>query len=398
MNNCFRWWALFFFLLVGMNLWGAQVIQAQGEEFAEPLITDIFYNTYILDVLSDLSMQAGIPIIADNSVSGFITLELDEVPLEMALKMVLMPGGFIYRKFPGFYLVGSADPQNASFVHLAETQVFRLKYIEVSEAKDLLPVFYEPFVKFNEDRNSLTITAPPAIIEKFTEDLQKLDIPRGQVRINVLVTEISKGLFKELGTDKFTWNITREQEINPDWQLDVGFDMGTITLLTDVFGQLYSQIQILKSQHLAEIKADPWLIVADRKTAELFVGKRQVIVLEPAESTSRVERVDVGVSIQVTPKIISKDELEITITPQVSHIKDELREGLLIRRSELSTTVYVQNKQTMILSGITMEEKVDRHSGLPLISRIPLLRWLFSQSVDSEGEREMFIFITAEIL
>ncbi|MEJ5229514.1 MAG: hypothetical protein WHT65_05890 [Pseudothermotoga sp.] len=60
----------------------------------EPLVSNFFQDTYILDALADISAQTGIPIIADTTVSGFVTIELKDVPLEKALKMILMPGGY----------------------------------------------------------------------------------------------------------------------------------------------------------------------------------------------------------------------------------------------------------------------------------------------------------------
>jgi type II secretory pathway component HofQ len=71
----------------------------------EPLVSNIFQDTYILDALADISAQTGIPIIADTTVTGFITMELNEVPLEQALKMILMPGGYVFKKMDGFYFV-----------------------------------------------------------------------------------------------------------------------------------------------------------------------------------------------------------------------------------------------------------------------------------------------------
>ena len=73
-------------------------------------VSNIFVETFILDALNDISIETGVPIIADSSVSGFVTMELDDVPLEEALTRICVPFGYTFRLMPeGYYLVGAAD-------------------------------------------------------------------------------------------------------------------------------------------------------------------------------------------------------------------------------------------------------------------------------------------------
>lgn len=67
----------------------------------QPLVTNIFYDTFVIDALSDVSVQTGIPIIADTTVSGFVTLDLVDVPFEEALNRICIPLGLTYRLMDG---------------------------------------------------------------------------------------------------------------------------------------------------------------------------------------------------------------------------------------------------------------------------------------------------------
>jgi type IV pilus assembly protein PilQ len=59
--------------------------------------------------------------------------------------MILLSGGYSYRRFEDYYLISMADPRSPAFQHMAESKNIRLKYITTSEARDLLPAFYDPF-------------------------------------------------------------------------------------------------------------------------------------------------------------------------------------------------------------------------------------------------------------
>ncbi|RKX48608.1 MAG: secretin [Thermotogae bacterium] len=383
---------IFVLILIISSIMIAEEVEQQ------PLVTNIFQNTFILDALSDISAQTGVTIIADTTVSGFVTLELNEVPLEKALKMILMPGGYIFVKIDDFYFVGAPDPKNPAFRFLAESEVFKLHYITAKSAKELLPSIYNSFIKIDEQTNTITITAPRSFIERFKEDLAKIDVPIRQIKISVLVTEVSKDVVGELGINSLDLSLNAGQSINEDWTSVLGLVLGSISFETDVFGNIVSKIKLLEGEQKAKVTADPWIIVSDGKKANLFVGKRHTVVLETGRATSRTESIDVGVSLEIIPRIVNDGEIELTLSPKISHFVGE-RSGLFsVKRSDLSTTIYVKDGQTIMISGITVKEESDSYQGIPILGQIPLLRYLFGGKTKSGGERELMIFITTEIL
>ncbi|MBN2220211.1 MAG: hypothetical protein JW697_08040 [Kosmotogaceae bacterium] len=371
---------------------------AFSTELEQPLVSNYFYDTYILDALSDISAQTGVTIIADSTVAGFVTIELTDVPLEKALQLVLMTGGYSYVKIDDFYFVGAPDPKSPSFYLIAKTESFKIQYLSVASIKELLPAIYEQYVKINGTSNMLTITAPENIIERFREDLKKIDIPSKSVKIQIVVTEVSEGVMKELGLESIEYEFDASESFNENWITVLKLALGTFDLETDFFGALLAKIKLLEDDHKAEITADPWIVVNDRMPASLYIGERQVVVLEAAGATSRIESIDAGISLEVTPKILNSEEIELTISPKISSFSGDRLNGLLVRRNELSTTIYARDGQTIMISGITFEKKSEGFRGLPFISKIPLLRYLFGVGTEDDNKRELMIFVTPEIL
>ncbi len=366
----------------------------------EPLVTNIFTETYILDALADISAQTGVPIIADQTVSGFVTAEFDNVPLEKALRMLLMPGGYVFIKMDGFYFVGSPDPKNPAFIHLSETVTMKPKYVRVDTVKNLLPVYYEPFVKFDMANNLVTITAPQEIVKRFIKDLSEIDQPPKQVKINVLVTEVAETTLKELGFDQIGYQFGANQQFKEDWSATLGLVSGTLSFKTDMFGTIVATIKALEENQKAKIKANPWIIIQENKPAKLFIGQREIILIETAAGAAvSTQTVDVGVGIDISARVVNENEIELTVAPNVSHFaQPRTATSLSTKRSELSTTIRMQSGQTLVIGGMTVENSSDSYVGLPLFRSIPLLRYLFGVSSDSENKRELLIFVSAETL
>ena len=157
-------------------------------------------------------------------------------------------------------------------------------------------------------------------------------------------------------------------------------------------------MRALEKEEKAEIKANPKIRVTDGESAELFVGEERSIILRTAEDESSMESVDVGVSLEITPKILNQDELQVDVAPDISHFTHESEEQLVVRRSELNTSVYAKEGKTLNLAGMTLDEVVSYENQVPLLGDIPLIRWLFRSKSVEKGERELLIFLTPEIV
>ena len=72
-----------FFLLVCFFLFISGVgISREQDAGSLPFITNVFFETDIRQALQDIAAQAGIPILADDTVQGYVTVEFKDTPLE----------------------------------------------------------------------------------------------------------------------------------------------------------------------------------------------------------------------------------------------------------------------------------------------------------------------------
>jgi type IV pilus assembly protein PilQ len=361
---------------------------------AQPLVSTVFFNEDIRDVLTEVAMQTGVNIIFDETVVGTITLDLVDVPLEQALEMILISGGYTYHKVNDYYLVGRAIPASPMYQKLTETETIRLNYLSAAAVIDLLPPFYSDFLRTSSARdNMITISAPQAVIDEFKKDLSKIDTAPQELEIEVIVTEVSKEVLTESGSNLFGINNLEspdEYSIEYDGVFDFQFAGSA--------GQLIAELRALEEDGKASIRANPSIRVSDKESAEIFIGEERVIILNREDEDDVVEDVEVGVSLEVTPQIMAENDIRMEIAPDVSHFTNENGEQLIIRRSELSSVLRAKSGETVTMAGMTLDKVMEFESKVPLLGDLPLLRWLFSEESEKESERELLVFITPRII
>jgi type II secretory pathway component GspD/PulD (secretin) len=243
------------------------------------------------------------------------------------------------------------------------------------------------------------ITAPAEFVAEFEKILSQIDVAPSQVKISILVTEISKDKLSELGLQEMGYSFGANQQFNENWQAITGLVSGALTIQTDIFGTIVAKIAALEEQRQAKIKADPWIIAKENKPARLFVGQREIIIVQPEGAVATIQTVDVGIGLDIIVRVVGENEIEVSFTPSVSYFSNgRTTRTLSTKRNEMSTTLIIRSGQTVAVSGLTVEGESQSSSGLPLLSRIPLLRYLFGVRSESSEQRELVIFLSVEKL
>jgi type II secretory pathway component GspD/PulD (secretin) len=105
----------------------------------ERLISVDFFNTDVRVAFQDLSYQAGITILVDDYIQGYVSLYLTDVPLERIIEVICLKGGYGYKKLEDdLYVVGSIEPSNPTFQKHAETRFVKLNYADADSVIALL--------------------------------------------------------------------------------------------------------------------------------------------------------------------------------------------------------------------------------------------------------------------
>lgn len=371
------------------------------DSIEQPKISNLWEGTDIKDVLKDCAGDSGINIISDDTVQGIISLEIKDVPLEQALKMILSPLGYVFKKIDNYYLVGSGLPGSPSALLLSKSEEI-ITNRPADEVLALLPSGLIPYVKIVKGGYSLSVNGPEEIIDNIKNVINSLDVPDRLIQIEVLVTEVSKN--KEWGS-----GIDLSKTLNLTASGQGSFVSGAVAAYTGAIGgNLSSSIKMMAQNGGLDLKARPKLVTSNGKSAEINVETGKYVIL--AESIPQSDKLSYfqrfeskpiisGVNLKVTPRISREGEVILEMETSVSDMSQtDSQELPVVQSRKTKTTVRVKSNETVVIGGLF--QKISRNSkkDVPLLNRVPGMGFLFSRKEESDQQTELIIFVTPEIL
>lgn len=386
-------------LFISFHAAAEEISHESGEPY-DVLVNNVFFDVFITDALRDVSLQTNVPILTDTTVSGFVTLDLFDVPLPDALRQLVLPGGYTVRWMDGYYIVGSARPDSPLFHLLSVTERVELRHVA---AEDLLSMLIVPFrdrVRVDAGTNSAIVTGPPEVVERIVADIKKIDVPPHQIRIDALITEINSQGREALGLD---WSWSDKSSSSASNEVSFSNLVGSIGYT--ISGGLDRFLLSLRNEVAAgnaHIRANPNLVTLEGKTASLFVGKvtyYRIVSGSESSTTTRLEAIEAGVSLEITARVADDGMIVLNISPSVSDVQG-YGDGDLpqIGRRRISTTVRVRDGETIALGGLLQETISHTRSQVPLLGSLPIIGRLFSSERSVTDETELIILITPHIL
>ncbi len=274
----------------------------------------------------------------------------------------------------------------------------------------------------DEVTNSLIIVATPADYAFIQETVKKLDIVPRQVMIEAMIAEVELaddltfGIAWSLKTDI---NITNIKPFDRDVSLggimgqrpsaltDAFTGSGFTFLATDSKGIVRAKLEALASQAKIKMLASPHVLVSDNREAKILIGDQVPIATSETNvpGTTQIQRTiqykDTGIILKVKPQVNEGGLISLEITQEVSNFflqKIFDSDQVVIRKREAATNLVVQDGNTIIIGGLIREDIQSVREGLPLLSKIPLLGYLFGNTTDKEKRTELILLLTPYVV
>ncbi|MGQ9810207.1 MAG: type II secretion system protein GspD [bacterium] len=377
---------------------------------ASPLVTNVFYDTDLREALRDISAQTGINIIPDETVQGVVTLEAVDMPLEECLTRILTPLGYTFRKIRDYYIVGAPHPQNPAFPLLTETTLYTPNYLKADDIYRLLSDYYAPYVKLNAFTNTLAITASTEMTKDILEKISRIDVAPKQIMIEAVVTEMSESAARNLGIDwsfagtdldRTTFSISTKGTAPADSAFSI-----SLRKMRQKWGDfnvdIMTSLKALEDQGEVEIRANPRLATINGQSASIFIGREEYysIVTGPISYPyTKLELIQVGISLTVTPYVSDDSQITVDIKPEVSDVTGKGATELpVVSKRSVNTKVRVRDGETITVGGLRLKSERTRRTGIPFLCRIPILGYLFGHDVHYNEDSEIVVFITPKII
>lgn len=381
--------------------WAALREARQKEEDArlakQPKVTAAFFELPIKDALLEISNQAKVPVVMDPTLTGTVTLNLTDVPLESALTMVLFSGNYAYSYDGRAYYVGSADPQSPGYAKLTTTRVVRT-YMAPKDVTARLSKVFAPYVSYSDNSSTLTLTGPTSTLDRIEADIRLVDRAPHQVMIEVLVVETKVGGDASLGVDYGKINATLERSFR--WESS----LQTINQL-DVLARLAATFDLLAADNVAKIRSHPKIVTSEGVPAEIRAHVESYVIFTlPGVTvfTSQVSVIHSGTTLKVTPRVGRDGEIDLAIEPEVADvvgISGEQTGSLpVISRRAVKSNVRVKNGDVVIIGGLYEQAARDLKRGLPFLKEVPVVNLLAGSQESHSTQTELLIFVSPKVV
>jgi type IV pilus assembly protein PilQ len=408
-----------------------------------------FQQADISNVLRLIAEVSGFNIVIGDGVKSKVTMKLVSVPWDQALDMILKMNGLGKIKQGNILWIDTlsniakqedeeARAKDAKVK--AEDLVDRVFYIRNLQATELMTSLRQNLsprglMQISTGTNALVVRDTETKMAVLKQLIDGLDLEVPQVQIEARIVQADTVYARGLGVQ---WGIA-----NADFGTNTFSAVGNLTgafapaagtgasvIPRDFLVNLPAQVAGLPSVPgigysfgklapgfaldmrlsagellgLAKVIAAPKVTTLDKREAKISQGESipfQTTSLQGTQTTF----VDANLELNVTPQITSRDPKEVgkQIMMKVRATRNAVGArsnpaGPSIDRREANTQVIVRDGETMVIGGVFIDTQNNNVQGVPYLSRIPVLGWLFKNKSESVSKQELLIFLTPSIV
>jgi len=177
---------------------------------------------------------------------------------------------------------------------------------------------------------------------------------------------------------------------------------------TDVVGAVRGLITALATESKAKLLATPHILVSSNKDAKIQVGQQVPLVTSETYGTPgvapqrNIQYRDIGIILKVKPRVNDGGLVALDLYQEVSTFSTISLTGtdqqIILNKTDATTSLVVQDNQTIVIGGLIREDTSKDRSGIPFLSRIPILGWLFGNTNDDKSRQEIIILLTPHVI
>lgn len=401
----------------------AQVTGLNFKVDGNKLITCDATNCLISDILSSVSKELKSSYFLFTEPKGNTSLNIANATYDDFLNYLFNGTDYTYKKDGSIYLIGDRNLEG-----LRSTKVIALKYRTVEKMIDFIPSDLKKGIdiKIFTDLNSLIVSGSQPRITELEAFLRDVDRVVPVISIEVIILDVrnssavSTGLSAGLGTaPKQT-----SGDVYPGVNMTLGANsinsvidgingLGIVNL-GKVTANFYINLKLLETNGAIKINSTPLLATLNGHEAKMNISETRYyfeqnsnVIATTSTTTSTgitYKPLTADFSLIINP-IVSGDEqitLEITVKKQSFTEATAGPNGQTgpygTSTRDFQSLIRVKNQEMIMLGGLDEESKDESGSGVPLLSRIPVIKWFFSSRNKKKNKSKLTIFIKPTVI
>lgn len=411
-----------------------------------------FQNIEVRSLLQVIADFTNFNIVTSDSVSGSVTLRLQDVPWDQALDIILQAKGLGMRKTGNVLWVAPKDEIAAKEkldletvvavqnLEPLRTQAFQINYGKAADiAAGLIAAGSGPgqgvtasrilssrgSVIFETRTNQLFVTDIPSKLEQVQQLIAKIDIAVRQVLIEARIVEASDSFGKSLGVKLGGGGTAAASGDKPGIALGSSYVVGSAATTSGNFVNLPStgalgsstpgqfavsifgagadrflnlEISALEAEGKGKVVSSPRVVTADQIKALIEQGTELPYQVASSSGATSIAFRKANLKLEVLPQITPEGNIILTLDVTKDTVGQSTPAGFAIDTKHVQTQVLVENGGTVVIGGIFTESSTDSETKVPFFGDLPGLGVLFRNRAKEITKREMLVFITPKVI
>lgn len=413
----------------------AQDVTGADREYVGEPINFSLRDADIKEVLRTFAKISGLNMVVQPGVSGSVTVELEQVPWDQALDIILKINDLDYELEGNIMRIAPREVLAREAQQEAERRQAReravplktvLKRVSYSDAASVAGLLQSGEARILSDRgsvvvdprtNTLIIKELPEIMDTVLSVIDQVDVPEPQVMIEARIVETTKDFSRSLGIDwgitgvadpahgnttdlQFPNNVEVEGGVAALTGGNTGFMDLTLGNVLNTF-VLDARLQAAESEGLVNVLSAPRVSTLNNATAEIQSGL-QIPIQTVSNNTVTVQFVNATLRLNVTPHVTAEGTVLMDIDvqkrePQLAFAVAGATNAPIATR-QARTRVIVRDGGTAVIGGIYEVTTNTGQDRVPGLANVPILGHLFKNRRESHNNDELLIFITPRVI
>ncbi len=387
---------------------------------ADSLISLQAFEEPIEDILNAVSEELDVLYYLFEVPKGELSLKVDNVSYRELLNRLFENTDYGFKEVDGVYMIGARKSESIRL-----TRVYQLKYRSVDKVTDYIPNYLKANVDITSftDQNSLILSGDDkniVAVENFLESIDKI-VP--VISIEVMIMDIKNSYAVSTGLQSVIGTTPQATSGSIFPETDLTLNSGSVNSLVDAINGLgivnlgkvtsnfYMSLQMMEQNGDLKINSTPLLSSLNGHEATMNISETRYYV---EQSSNIIATQNTTTTNAIVYKPLTA-EFSLTINPivsgdgQITLQIDVIREAFTVQTAgpnspygtstrNFSSFIRVKNQEMIMLGGLDEITKDDTSNGVPVLSRIPVIKWFFSNRNKRKSKSKLTIFVKPTVI
>lgn len=278
-------------------------------------------------------------------------------------------------------------------------------------------------IKIDKELNSFVVNGPAANIERFESFIKYIDKAVPVILIEVMLLEVNKSATVETGISagigdkpvKTSGTVFPNVDINLGAQtinkIINGFDGFGSLNVGSVVPNFYLSLKAMETNGNLKIRSSPRLSTLNGHKAYLSIGETTYYVvtnqnfygsqIPQASEVKNYQPIDAELSVTIMPLVSGDGQITMDIKVIQSSFNGQKVDKNAppgINSREFTSIIRVKDQDLIVLGGLEESVKNDSGTGVPVLARIPVIKWLFSSRKREDSKKKLSVLIKPTVI